>query len=63
MARFEEMHRCPGATCGYIYNPDKGDKKAKVPKGTRFEELPEGWCCPSCGAGKRHFQPCLPPKN
>ena len=57
MAKPEEMHQCQGNNCGYIYNSDKGDKKSKMAKGTEFKELPEAWCCPLCGSGKKFFKP------
>lgn len=53
----KDMCQCQGTTCGYIYIPDKGDKKSSIPKGTKFEELPEDWKCPSCGCGKKFFKP------
>jgi rubredoxin len=53
----KDLKQCQGTTCGYIYNPDKGDKKSQTPKGTQFEELPDDWKCPSCGAGKKFFKP------
>lgn len=51
-----EMWQCQTANCGYIYNPAKGDRKGKIPAGTPFEELPEEWKCPVCGAGKHLFK-------
>lgn len=51
-----EMWQCQTANCGYIYNPAKGDRKGKIPAGTPFEELPEDWKCPVCGAGKHLFK-------
>lgn len=42
--------------CGYVYEPSKGDGKRQVPPGTPFEELPEGWRCPICGAQRRKFE-------
>ena len=42
--------------CGYIYRPEKGDRKGKIPAGTSFEELPEDWHCPVCGASKKMFK-------
>jgi len=45
--------------CGYIYDPAKGDRKGKVPPGTAFEELPDDWVCPLCGARKARFSPML----
>ena len=35
---------------------EKGDPEAKIPAGTRFEDLPADWVCPVCGAGKDQFQ-------
>jgi len=57
MAKPEEMWQCQTVNCGYIYNPDKGDRKGNIPKGTKFEDLPEEWKCPVCGAGKHMFKP------
>jgi len=45
------------ASCGYIYNPGRGDRKGKIPQGTRCEDLPDDWKCPCCGAGKTMFRP------
>jgi len=42
--------------CGYIYNPDDGDSDSGIPAGTAFEDLPEDWVCPVCGAGKDAFE-------
>ncbi|MBI4378278.1 MAG: rubredoxin [Nitrospinae bacterium] len=42
--------------CGYIYDPAKGDDVNDIPPGTRFEDLPEDWVCPDCGAEKDKFQ-------
>jgi len=56
MAEPEEMYQCQTVNCGYIYNPDKGDRKGKIPKGTQFSDLPEDWKCPICGAGRKMFK-------
>ena len=63
MANPEEMYQCQTVNCGYIYNPDKGDRKGKIPKGTQFEDLPEDWKCPVCGAGKKMFKPLVGPES
>ena len=34
--------------CGYVYDEDK--------EGTKFEDLPEDWTCPECGAPKEDFE-------
>ncbi len=43
--------------CGYIYEPEKGDDSSGIPGGTSFEDLPDEWECPVCGAGKEVFEP------
>ncbi len=43
--------------CGYIYDPEKGDSDAGIPPGTAFEDLPDDWECPNCGAPKEDFEP------
>lgn len=41
--------------CGYVYNPAKGDPENGVAPGTAFEDLPEDWVCPECGAEQDQF--------
>jgi flavin reductase (DIM6/NTAB) family NADH-FMN oxidoreductase RutF/rubredoxin len=43
--------------CGYVYDPAKGDPDNGVEPGTVFEELPDDWVCPVCGATKDQFEP------
>jgi len=43
--------------CGYVYDPAEGDSDAGIEAGTAFENLPEDWVCPVCGAGKADFEP------
>jgi rubredoxin len=61
MAQAEEMYQCQTVNCGYIYNPDKGDRKGKIPAGTKFEDIPDDWKCPICGGTKRCFRPLAGP--
>ena len=42
-------------TCGYVYEPAKGDNQGKITAGTPFTELPESWRCPVCGAPPSQF--------
>ena len=42
--------------CGYIYDPAEGDPDNGVQPGTPFENLPEDWVCPVCGASKDLFE-------
>jgi len=55
------MCQCQTVNCECIYNPDKGDRKGKIPKGIQFKDLPEEWKCPVCGAGKKMFKPLSGP--
>ncbi len=42
--------------CQYVYDPAVGDPDNGVPPGTAFEDLPDDWVCPLCGAGKDMFE-------
>lgn len=42
--------------CGWIYDPTVGDPENGIEAGTAFENLPEDWVCPLCGAGKEDFE-------
>lgn len=42
--------------CGYVYCPQDGDEENGIDAGTDFEDLPEDWTCPLCGAGKEDFE-------
>ena len=42
--------------CGYIYDPKEGDSDSGIEPNTPFEELPEDWVCPQCGASKDQFE-------
>jgi rubredoxin len=42
-------------SCGYIYEPAKGDSKSSIPAGTLFADLPVDWRCPVCGVRKNQF--------
>ncbi len=43
--------------CGYEYDPKNGDPDSGIPEGTEFDELPDDWVCPLCGASKDDFEP------
>lgn len=42
--------------CDYIYDPKQGDPDNGVSAETVFEDLPDYWACPVCGAGKDAFE-------
>jgi len=41
--------------CGYVYDPEKGDPDNGIEPGTSFEDIPDDWECPVCGAPKSEF--------
>ena len=45
------------SVCGYEYDPEEGDPDNDIEPGTAFEDLPEDWTCPVCGAEKSDFEP------
>jgi flavin reductase (DIM6/NTAB) family NADH-FMN oxidoreductase RutF/rubredoxin len=47
-------YRC--TVCGYIYDPELGDPDGDIKPGTPFEQIPDGWVCPVCGASKDQFE-------
>ena len=54
---FTEMQLIMGESCGYVYDPEKGDELNNVPTGVVFDDLPDAWMCPLCYAGKNLFDP------
>jgi rubredoxin len=42
-------------SCGFIYDPDDGDPDGGIPPGTAFDDIPDTWFCPVCGARKKDF--------
>lgn len=51
----QAMVRYQCQICGHIYDPDKGDPERGIAPGKAFEELPEDWTCPECGAAKDQY--------
>jgi rubredoxin len=44
-------------SCGFIYDPADGDPDGGIAPGTAFEQIPDDWFCPVCGARKKDFVP------
>jgi flavin reductase (DIM6/NTAB) family NADH-FMN oxidoreductase RutF/rubredoxin len=51
-----KMAKYKCSVCGYIYDPELGDPDGGIKPGTRFEEIPDDWVCPVCGASKDQFE-------
>jgi rubredoxin len=54
--RSEEMDKHVCNVCGYVYDPEEGDPDNDIDPGTAFEDLPDDWKCPVCGADKDDFE-------
>lgn len=50
----QELDQYECRSCGYVYEPDKGDGR-KIAPGTAFTEVPLTWRCPVCGAKPTQF--------
>ncbi len=56
-AAVQPVQRWHCESCGYIYDVADGDPDGGIPPGTAFEDIPDTWFCPVCGARKRDFTP------
>ncbi|GAB4213966.1 MAG: rubredoxin [Synechococcales cyanobacterium] len=55
-AEAEALSRYECRSCSYVYEPSKGDQLRLIPAGVAFEELPDDWRCPVCGAPPSLFE-------
>jgi len=59
---YRKEEKKPGAAkyqctiCSYTYDPEKGDPDGDIAPGTPFEDIPDSWTCPVCGASKDQFE-------
>ena len=44
------------SVCGFVYDEAKGIPESGIALGSRWEDLPEDWVCPICGATKAEFE-------
>jgi len=51
-----KMAKYKCTVCGYVYDPELGDPDGGIKPGTPFEEIPDDWVCPVCGASKDQFE-------
>lgn len=49
------MEKWGCSVCGYFYDPQAGDVDNGIRPKTDFEDLPDDWVCPDCGADKDSF--------
>ena len=51
-----KMAKYKCSVCGWVYDPEVGDPDGDIAPGTPFEEIPDDWVCPVCGAAKSDFE-------
>jgi rubredoxin len=42
--------------CDFVYDEAKGLPEEGIAPGTAWEDIPDSWTCPDCGAAKSDFQ-------
>jgi len=52
----DNMKKYECMMCGYIYDESLGDPDEGIAPGTAWEDIPEDWYCPVCGASKEDFE-------
>lgn len=50
------MERWVCQPCGWVYDPAEGDPDSDIDPGVAFEDLPDDYMCPICGATKDLFE-------
>ena len=51
-----EPERLVCVQCGFEYDEAKGWPEDGIAPGTRWDDIPEDWSCPDCGAAKSDFE-------
>jgi len=41
--------------CGWTYDEALGDPDEGLAPGTKWDDIPDDWACPDCGASKEDF--------
>ena len=53
-AKVMKSYMC--VVCGFVYDEEQGLPEDGIAPGTRWEDIPETWTCPDCGASKDEFE-------
>ncbi|MDR1125174.1 MAG: rubredoxin [Deltaproteobacteria bacterium] len=51
------MQKYVCSLCGWEYDPAEGEPESGAAPGTPFDQLPDDFVCPVCGAAKSDFEP------
>jgi rubredoxin len=54
MGTTRRKYRC--RFCSHVYDENLGDPDSGISAGTLFEDIPEDWVCPECGAAKSDYE-------
>lgn len=49
-----KLFRC--LQCGFEYDEEQGWPEDGIAPGTRWDDIPDDWSCPDCGAAKADFE-------
>ncbi|MFZ2510926.1 MAG: rubredoxin [Gordonia sp. (in: high G+C Gram-positive bacteria)] len=49
-----KLFRC--VQCGFEYDEALGWPDEDIAPGTRWDQIPDDWSCPDCGAAKADFE-------
>jgi len=50
------MRKYVCSVCSYVYDEAAGAPETGITSGTKWEDLPDNWVCPICGATKEEFR-------
>ena len=53
MSTAYRRYRC--RFCSHVYDEAQGDPDSGLAPGTRYEDIPDDWMCPECGAAKSDY--------
>ncbi len=49
------MKKFACSLCSHVYDEAEGDPVSGIPPGTKWEDVPDDWLCPECGAEKHDY--------
>lgn len=49
------MKRWECQQCGFVYDEAHGWPEEDIAAGTAWDDIPDDWTCPDCGAAKADF--------
>lgn len=50
------MRKYVCSVCSFVFDEASGIPESGIAPGTKWEDFPDGWVCPVCGALKEEFQ-------